>query len=121
MIRHGTDPFLECSSQGEKRLSAFFARVRCRDGKTIEEIYQSAKVFSDGRTGLSWHEAKGKTPVNVEEVRRLYSALWDEYISENPSLLALIKNVSGVSDVFGKPGHVCQATELWRIRNQHQP
>lgn len=114
MVRHGVAPFLECSSRGEKRLSAFYAVV---NGKSIEDQYQAAKVFVGGRTGLSWHQAKGLRPVNVAECRALYSALWDSYIAEHPELLFLIRNASGLSDMFGQPGHACQATELWRIRN----
>ena len=75
MIRHGAAPFLECSSRGERRLSASAARIHGRGNRSIENIYQAAKVFADGSTGLSWREAKGR-----------------------------------------KPGHCCQATELWRIR-----
>ena len=44
MIKHGNPPYLECSSRGDKRFSAFYARIK---GKTIEEIYQSAKIFAD--------------------------------------------------------------------------
>lgn len=119
MIQHGEPPFLECSSKGVKRLSAFYARIHARDmgRKTIEDIYQAAKVFADGSTGLAWRDAKGKEPVNKEEVAKLYSQLWDEYIAENPDLLKLIKENSGLQDTFGQPGHACQATELWRIRN----
>lgn len=114
MIRHGEAPFLECSSRGDKRFSAFFARV---NGRSIEEQYQAAKVFEDGKTGLGWREAKGRKPVNAEAVATLYSALWDQYIAEHPELLKVLQAATGLSDMFGQPGHVCQATELWRIRN----
>lgn len=115
-IRHGKAPFLECSSKGDKRYSAFFARIKRRNNKTIEEIYQASKVFEDGSTGLNWKQAKGKNAVNIEECRRLYSELWDMYIAENPDLLVPLCAASGVSDIFGQPGRACQATELWRIR-----
>lgn len=114
MIRHGESPLLECSSKGDKRFSAFYARVH---GKSIEEAYQAAKVFEDGTTGLGWRSAKGKRAVNQEEVARLYSRLWDDYIADRPWLLEVLKAASGLSDMFGQPGSVCQATELWRIRN----
>lgn len=114
MIRHGKAPFLECSSRGDKRFSAFFARV---DGRTIEEQYQAAKVFADGSTGLPWRQAKGRQAVNQKEVAALYARLWDCYIEQHKELLAVLKKASGLSDMFGQPGHVCQATELWRIRN----
>lgn len=120
MIRHGEAPFLECSSKGDRRLSAFSARIRARGGRSIEEIYQASKVFSDGSTGLGWREAKGKLAVNMAEVHALYGSLWDEYISENPALLAVIQSASGLSDMFGKAGSACQATELWRIRNKEE-
>ncbi|WP_293811287.1 hypothetical protein [uncultured Bosea sp.] len=116
MIQHGTAPFLECSSRGDRRLSAFSARIRRRGGRSIEELYQAAKVFEDGSTGLSWREAKGKRAVNAAEVRVLYGVLWDEYVAENPQLLAVITEASGLQDLFGQAGHACQATELWRIR-----
>ncbi len=60
MIQHGAAPFLECSSRGDRRFSAFAARIKRRANKSIEEIYQGAKRFEDGSTGLTWREAKGK-------------------------------------------------------------
>ena len=119
MIKHGEAPYLECSSRGDKRFSAFYARLKTYYNKSIEEIYQAAKVFEDGSTGLTWRQAKGRKPVNIDEVRRLYSYLWDVYIIENPELLQVLLDASGVSDMFGQKGHQCQATELWRIRQSH--
>lgn len=121
MVRHGEAPFLECSSRGDRRFSAFSARLRAHGGRSIEEIYQAAKVFEDGSTGLGCREAKGKRALNMSEVRALYSRLWDDYIDENPELLAVVQAQSGLSDVFGQPGHACQATELWRIRGERAP
>jgi len=114
MVRHGEAPFLECSSRGDKRFSAFYAKV---NGHSIEEWYQAAKKFADGLTGLTWREAKGRKAVNTKECARLYAGLWDQYITENPELLIVLRKASGLSDVFGQEGHCCQATELWRIRN----
>lgn len=74
------------------------------------------KVFADGSRGLTWAEAKGKRAVNADEVRALYSVLWDEYIAENPHLLSVLIAASGLQVLFGQAGHACQATELWRIR-----
>lgn len=116
MIRHGQAPYLECSSRGDKRFSAFYARLRAYGNRSIEDIYQAAKVFIDGSTGLSWREAKGRVAVNASEVLALYSSLWDQYIDENPQLLLTLLDAPGVSDIFGQSGHACQATELWRIR-----
>jgi hypothetical protein len=116
MIRHGTAPFLECSSHGDPRFSAFHARIRGRGGRTIESIYQAAKVFADGTTGLDWRAAKGRKAVNQADCAVLYARLWDMYIAENPQLLSVLRHASGLSDMFGQSGHCCQATELWRIR-----
>lgn len=124
MVRHGTAPFLECSSKGDRRFSAFYAKIKARDNRSIEEIYQGAKlfdlpVFDRGemrRSGLSWAAAKGRLAINQDEVTKLYAQLWDEYIAENPDLVPVLTAASGLSDLFGKEGSCCQATELWRIR-----
>lgn len=116
MIRHGVAPYLECSSKGERRLSAFYACLPSRGNKLIEEIYQASKVFADGSTGLSWREAKGRQPINADVCAALYSRLWDEYIALHPELHMVLIKATGLSDVFGQQGHQCQATELWRIR-----
>lgn len=122
-VYHGVAPFLECSSAGDRRFSAFYARV---DGVSIESRYQAFKVFRTLRTaqnptgyitGLSWREAKGRKAVNAEEAAAFYARLWDQYIAEHPELLDVLRAASGLSDRYGQPGHVCQATELWRIRN----
>ena len=120
-VYHGKPPFLECSSAGDKRFSAFFAKIKGRGNKTIEEIYQGAKEFreEDGSvtSGYSIKEAKGLKPINGPAVHALYGQLWDEYIAENPNLLPVLHAASGLCDRFGRAGSVCQATELWRIRN----
>jgi hypothetical protein len=118
MIRHGEPPYLECSSKGDRRFSAFYARIPSRGNRTIEEIYQAAKVFQDGSTNLHWREAKGRTAINQGEVSKLYSDLWLEYIMGNPGLWVDLVEATGISDMFGQNGHVCQATELWYIRKE---
>lgn len=116
MLRFGEAPYLECSSRGDRRFSAFYARIVSRSNRSIEEIYQSSKLFEGGITCLGWRQAKGRRCINQDEVRKLYSVLWDEYIAENPSLLAVLRTANGLSDLFGQPGHACQAEELWRIK-----
>lgn len=114
MIKHGQFPYLECSSKGDKRFSAFYAIV---NGRSIEEQYQAAKVFEDGSTGLNWRAAKGRKAVNMALVRALYIRLWKQYISEHAELLEILRQAPGLSDMFGQEGHMCQATVLWDIRN----
>lgn len=115
MVKHGTAPYLECSSRGDKRFSAFYAIVR---GKCIEQWYQEAKEFEDG-VDLGWRERQGCKPLNPEAVHRLYSGLWNEYMAAHPELLPVLAAATGLADIFGKPGHACQATDLWRIRNEY--
>lgn len=117
MIRLGSTPYLECSSVGDRRFSAFHTRVKACGNRTIEDVYQAAKIFADGSTNLDWRIAKGKACVNQEEVRILYSDLWTCYIEENPHLLSVLKIATGLSDVYGQARHACKAEELWRIRN----
>lgn len=116
MIKHGKPPYLECSSKGDKRFSAFYARIMAKDNKSIEELYQAAKIFEDGSTNLSWREAKGKRAKNQEYLSKYYDSLWIEYILENKYLIKVLINASGLSDMFGQTGHNCQATTLWNIR-----
>jgi len=115
MVSVGAAPFLECSSKGDKRFSAFFAYVK-RYGGTIENLYQASKVFECGATGLDWRAAKGRAAVNAEWCASYYAHLWDQYIWENPELASVLSSATGFSDVFGQHGRQCQALELWRIK-----
>lgn len=114
MIKHGKPPYLECSSRGDKRFSAFYAMI---NGRSIEQRYQAFKIFEDGSTGHDWRSAKGRKAINQKEAANFYSFLWDRYIKAHPQLLAELRAATGLSDMFGQHDHCCQATELWRIRN----
>jgi sulfatase maturation enzyme AslB (radical SAM superfamily) len=116
MLTRGQPPYLECSSKGDKRFSAFWARPTSLCGVSIEEAYQAMKIFPDGATGLSWREAKGKKAINHKECKEAYEQWWTEWVKER-NLLKILKRASGLSDLFGKEGQVCQAEVLWRIRN----
>jgi len=117
MLKYGEPPYLECSTKGDKRFSAFCAKIKQYENKSIEQLYQAFKVFTNGETGLHWRQAKGRCAVNQKDASVYYATLWDIYIKENPELLIVLKNSSGLSDIFGKEGSCCQTTELWRIRN----
>ena len=116
MLKFGEKPFLECSSKGDKRFSAFYARLKCAGNKSIEELYQASKILEDGSVNNDWRKAKGKKCTNPEEVRKYYSVLWNTYFREKPELKDVIKNYKGFSDIFGQEGHACQAEEIYRIR-----
>ena len=64
MMLYGQSPFLECSTKGDRRFSAFVAKV---NGRSIVEQYQAAKVFEGGVTGLHWTKVKGRKAQNAEE------------------------------------------------------
>lgn len=117
MLRFGEPPYLECSSRGEKRLSAFYANPKSLKGRSIEQAYQGMKQFEDGTSGLDWRQAKGRRAVNQQECEAEYERWWREWVSEQ-NLLPLLRVVSGLQDTFGQEGHVCQAEVLWRIRNE---
>lgn len=118
MLRFGEEPYLECSSRGDKRFSAFYARLRCEGNKSIEELYQASKVLEDGSVNNDWRKAKGKKATNPEECKAYYSVLWNTYFVENPQLKEVIKQYNGFTDIFGQQDHACQAEEIYRIRNK---
>ena len=115
MLRFGKPPYLECSSRGDKRFSAFTAIPLSLCGRSIEEAYQAAKVFEDGSTGLHWRQAKGRKAINMEQVAKLYHEWWVEWVLQM-NLLPVLEQATGLSDMFGQAGHVCQAEVLWRIK-----
>lgn len=87
---------LECSSQGDKRFSAFYAEVRILNRFTnIERHYQSSKKFDGKSSGSN----KGRIPLYVKignlrlEPKYLtpwYKILWVRYLDEHPELVSLI-------------------------------
>ena len=83
MIHHGSPPHLECSSRGDQRFSALYARIIARDLRTIEEIYQSSKEFEPDTAGVDaaghvrdWRSAKGKRAKNQKFLLPFYETLW---------------------------------------------
>lgn len=124
MIRVGDEPMLECSTKGDKRFSAFHARLACERGASIEELYQAFKTFPDGHggfmRGLGWKEAKGRVAFNMEEAKLYYAHLWNVYFQENPELYRVIEQYQGFSDIFGQEGRCCQAIEIYRIWGEYK-
>lgn len=118
MLTFGTAPILECSSKGDKRFSAFYARIPWRGNRTIEELYQGYKLFDGYVSGLSIKEAKGKKPINIEACRKFYSQLWNEYFDAHPEFVIELSQYNGFSDIFGQAGHACQAEEVYRIMKE---
>jgi len=114
---------LECSSQGDTRFSAFFARVTLpfNDAdvtKTIEEWYQLAKRFGKIKP-RKVKDAKGKAPTHLVVLGKRYAAhflgqwykiLWLKYLDENPDLVKFASMFDEFTDVKrGRRTVNCQA------------
>lgn len=117
MLKFGREPFLECSSKGDKMFSAFYAKLKLYDGRSIEDIYQSNKILIDESIDTThWKDKKGKPYINRCHASKLYDELWVQYFFENPHLIDVINEYKGFSDIFGQEGHNCQALTIYNIR-----
>ena len=81
----------EISSKGDKRFSAFSAKIKCFDNLTIEVLYQCTD-FGKGNDpiGLDWRKGKGFPPANrksPEELYKGYKQLWTFWMAENIDLV----------------------------------
>lgn len=109
----------ECSSRGDRRFSALFARMP--DGRTIEMHYQcDVKGYQPG--GTNWRLGKGKPPLDPSvDLYAAYKALWLEWAEnhkpEMRELYEAAKKTGGVlSDMFAS-GPISQARALADILN----
>jgi hypothetical protein len=100
---------------GERRVADFLETNGYREIADGGGVWFPTYCLGSGR---SIKYAKGKHPINYSEVQKYYENLWREYINEHPELLAVLQNATGLSDIFGQPGCVCQAEVLWKIRNE---
>jgi hypothetical protein len=124
---------LECSSKGDKRFSAFYARVELLGKKaSIEEHYQFSKLFPvediHGNMNLqSFTDIKhikskqrfgdeparfrvGKYDYPAEFLSMFYKLLWVTYLDERPSLVRYASTFDDFTDMFrGKNTMNCQA------------
>ena len=110
---------LECSSAGDTRFSAYYARVRLfGKTKTIEEWYQLSKRFGKIKP-MSVREAKGKAPTHLIINGQRYSAhflsqwyklLWLKYLDDHPELVKFASQFEEFTDKFrGRRTQNCQA------------
>lgn len=107
---------LECSSKGDKRFSAFYARVSIKGvEKSIECWYQYAKRDEYGRV-----PGKGKkvdymiNPFNGHKLPAtclsdFYTCLWIRYFNTRPELLEYAKGFDEFNDMFRGKCINCQA------------
>lgn len=120
MIKKGevSIKILECSSKGDKRFSAFYAKVKAW-GKvdSIENHYQMCKRFGDYKPS-NWKDAKGKQPTHIElngkeyDLKYLshwYKMLWVNYLDNQPELVEYAKGFDEYNDIFKGKSLNCQA------------
>lgn len=116
---------LECSSVGDKRFSAFFARVKI-DGvlDSIENHYQKAKILPSGRLPKDWRDGKGSKYIgfhirgmNLDRkyLPMFYDYMWYKYLKLNPSYVEFLKGFDGYSDKFSKRNITSQDKSIAKI------
>lgn len=89
----------EVSSKGDKRFSAF--RAKMPDGRSIEQHYQcDVKGYQPG--GKDWKLGKGKPPlISSTDAWTGYLALWRSWASMNKDLIEDLRSkVSFKNDVL---------------------
>lgn len=110
---------LECSSKGDNRFSALYARVYLFDKwDTIENWYQLCKRFN-GKAPSTFKEAKGKRPsflminrqrIDKDYLTQWYKYLWLEYLDRNPHLVEYASEFNKFNDHFRTKSTInCQA------------
>ncbi|MGG1659496.1 DarT1-associated NADAR antitoxin family protein [Brevibacillus sp. NRS-1366] len=118
---------LECSSKGDKRFSAFYAKVTIF-GKfdSIENHYQLSKRFGDF-VPSTWKDAKGKTPTHFEVkgksfdlkyMSMWYDLLWVKYLDVHPELLEYAATFDDFNDIFKGKSINCQADSIRKYIKQ---
>lgn len=112
----------EVSSLGDKRFSAFHARLK--DGRSIEEHYQ-CDIKGYDLSGTNWRLGKGKPPldksISKKQLFDSYKALWKECSNDHQNLLDELYQVIGpngiLRDSFATT-EINQANVLAQILNE---
>lgn len=122
MIKWARTGGYECSSRGDKRFSAFTAKMP--DGRTIEQWYQcDIKGYQMG--GTNWELGKGKPPLlnyPGDHLWQMYLNLWRIWTLRNVPLMKELKikaeqHGNCLSDCFGWT-EINQARALATILNE---
>jgi hypothetical protein len=105
---------LECSSRGDKRFSAFYAKIRFYGSyDSIENHYQGVKRDSDGKIAgkgkaVDHININGRT-LDVKYLTPLYTMMWIKYLDEHPELVEYAKQFDDFNDMFRGKCINCQA------------
>ncbi|MBN3376243.1 hypothetical protein CF087_20620 [Clostridium botulinum] len=113
---------LECSSKGDKRFSAFYARIKLFDKcDSIENHYQLSKRINDF-VPKTWKDMKGKKPTHIhingkdydlKYTIAFYELMWVKYLDKNPDLVEYAKQFDDFHDIFSsRRAAVCQADAI---------
>lgn len=113
---------LECSSAGDRRFSAFYARVQLAGQvQSIEDWYQLSKRWEGEPAPTDWRQAKGRYPdyleilgvrVPVALMSAWYDYLWFVYLSRSPHLVAHASQFDHFTDRYARRGGVSQARSI---------
>lgn len=109
---------LECSSKGDKRFSAFYAKVRVFGVyDSIENHYQKCKRDNNGKSvrkgqrvdHMSIWNGKANYLIKSEFLTAYYKLLWCSYLDHNPELVEYAKQFDDYNDMFKGRAINCQA------------
>lgn len=114
---------LECSSKGDKRFSALFAKVNVSGiFDSIENHYQLCKRARNDKGEVivpkNWKDLKGKkvdffvmNGITFPEsyLTQYYKLLWVKYLDANPTLVSYASEFDDFNDIFKGKSVNCQA------------
>lgn len=105
---------LECYSKGDRRFSALYAKLA--DGRTIEEVYQSAKRDQNGNPYPKGRAKKKpchylhilgiNVPCSHAMRHTFYTMLWWIWLMENPELAEEATTYEGFRDIYDGHGGI---------------
>lgn len=117
----------ECSSKGDKRFSAFNARIRAFDNQPIEVLYQCTNEYGKGcdPEGFDYRRGKGRPSCNGKDRNELYQGfkeLWSFWMAENIDLVFELYDLASnhdytLSDCFAHT-EINQARALSELINE---
>jgi len=114
-----SDNGYEVSSKGDKRFSAFYAKIKTSKGmRSIEDLYQT-----EVKGYKTMQEGKGKpalTGISRQEQYLQYKEMWVQFANENPKLMQeLAEKTQGkqLTDMFANTD-INQARALSEILNE---
>lgn len=121
MCSYGPGPFLECSSEGDRRFSAHEVRLQVYGNSTIDEIAHAVRIYQDGSSRKSYEEccyaeALGLEVVNQRQCDTIVERLWTQYFNEHLELHGILKAVGGVSDRVVRPAKTNHVRGIWAAR-----